>query len=66
MYEFTVDGMSCNHCVMTVKKSITATDSAAKVEVDLKTKKVTVESNTDKAVIAASIEEAGYPVLAGK
>lgn len=51
---------------MTVKKSITATDSAAKVEVDLKTKKVTVESNTDKAVIAASIEEAGYPVLAGK
>lgn len=66
MYEFTVDGMSCNHCVMTVKKSVAATDSTAKVEVDLKTKKVTVESNIDKAVIAASIEEAGYPVLAGK
>lgn len=66
MYEFTVDGMSCNHCVMTVKKSVAAADSGAKVEVNLKTKKVTVESNIDKAVIAASIEEAGYPVLAGK
>lgn len=66
MYEYTVEGMSCNHCVMAVKKSVNAADPAARVEVDLSTQTVKVESTAGKDVIAARIEEAGYPVLAGK
>lgn len=65
MYEYTVEGMSCNHCVMAVKKSVGAADPAAKVEVDLATQTVKVESTAAKEVIASRIEEAGYPVLAG-
>ena len=63
MYEFKVDGMSCNHCVQTITKSLTKLDSRAKVEVDLASKLVKVESVEDPKTLAAEIEEAGYTVL---
>jgi Cu+-exporting ATPase len=66
MYELTVDGMSCGHCVGRVTKSVQAVDQAAKVEVDLAGKKVTVDSSADLDKIAAAIDDAGYPVLARK
>ena len=66
MYEYTVEGMSCNHCAMTVKKSVADVDAKATVNVDLKNKKVSVDSSADKAAIASAIEEAGYEVVAGK
>jgi copper chaperone len=66
MYEYTVRGMTCNHCIMAVKKSVEAVDPSATVEVNLATQKVKVESKASRDVIAARIEEAGYPVLAGR
>lgn len=63
MYEFKVDGMSCNHCVQTITKSLIKLDSRAKVQVDLASKLVTVESAEDPKTLAAEIEEAGYTVL---
>lgn len=61
MDEFKVEGMSCDHCVNAVTKAVKALDSAAKVEVDLASKKVTVESDRDRASVAAALTEAGYP-----
>jgi Cu+-exporting ATPase len=66
MYELTVDGMSCGHCVGRVTKSVQAVDQAAKVDVDLATKRVRVDSSADLEKIAAAIDEAGYPVLERK
>jgi Cu+-exporting ATPase len=66
MYELTVDGMSCGHCVGRVIKSVQALDQAAKVDVDLASKKVRVDSQADLDKIAAAIDEAGYPVLERK
>jgi Cu+-exporting ATPase len=66
MYELTVDGMSCGHCVGRVTKSVQAVDQAATVAVDLASKKVTVDSSADLDKIAAAIDDAGYPVLARK
>jgi Cu+-exporting ATPase len=66
MYELTVDGMSCGHCVGRVTKSVQGVDQAAKVDVDLATKKVKVDSSADLDKIAAAIDEAGYPVLERK
>jgi copper chaperone len=63
MYEFKVEGMSCNHCVQSLTKALTKLDSRAKVEVDLATKLVKVESVEDPKTLAAEIEEAGYTVL---
>jgi Cu+-exporting ATPase len=62
MYELTVEDMSCGHCVGRVTKSVQALDKEAKVEVDLPTKKVRVDSKADLDAIAQAIDAAGYPV----
>ena len=61
-----VEGMSCMHCVNTVKKSVGSLSGVEKVEVDLAGKKVMVDFDRDKvklAEIKESIEQAGYEVL---
>lgn len=63
MYEFKVEGMSCNHCVQTITKSLNKLDSRAKVSVDLASQLVTVDSAEDPKTLAAEIEEAGYTVV---
>jgi copper chaperone len=62
MYEYHVEGMSCQHCVSTVAKSVLGVDGAAKVHVDLPSHSVCVESTADINVIKDAIIEAGYPV----
>jgi Cu+-exporting ATPase len=64
MYELTVEDMSCGHCVGRVTKSVQALDKDAKVEVDLPTKKVKIDSTADLDRIAEAIVAAGYPVTA--
>jgi Cu+-exporting ATPase len=64
MYELTVEGMSCAHCVGRVTKTVQGLDGGAKVEIDLPTKKVRIESRAELEKIAAAIDEAGYPVTA--
>jgi len=64
MYELTVEDMSCGHCVGRVTKSVQAVDKEAKVEVDLATKKVKIDSTADLDAIAQAIDAAGYPVTA--
>jgi copper chaperone len=60
MMEFKIEDMSCGHCASVITKTVQALDSAAKVEIDLAQKKVTVESREERAVIAEALTEAGY------
>ena len=62
MYEFKVEGMSCNHCVQSITRALTKLDSRAKVSVDLGADTVQVDSHLDAKTLAAEIEEAGYTV----
>jgi Cu+-exporting ATPase len=62
MYELTVEGMSCGHCVGRVTKSVQGVDDRAVVTVDLPTKKVRIDSSAELDRIAAAIDDAGYPV----
>jgi len=64
MYELTVEDMSCKHCVGRVTKAVQGIDPDAKVEIDLPTKKVRIDSGADLDRIAGAIDEAGYPVSA--
>jgi len=64
MYELQVEGMSCSHCVSRVTKSVQALDSGAKVDVDLKSNTVRVDSSADLNAVTAAIAETGYPVTA--
>jgi copper chaperone len=61
MIEFKVDAMSCGHCVTLVTETIKQVDPQARVEVDLASKKVQVESSQDRGRIAQALTEVGYP-----
>ena len=59
---FTVEGMTCGHCVASVTEEITEIDGVTDVVVDLPTGAVTVTSAEplDEADVRAAVEEAGY------
>ena len=61
---FTVVGMTCGHCVRSVKDEVGKLDGVESVAVDLSTGVVTVESTQpiDDDDFAAAIDEAGYEV----
>ncbi|MGH9157119.1 MAG: heavy-metal-associated domain-containing protein [Acidimicrobiales bacterium] len=61
---FTVVGMTCGHCVSSVRAELGELEGVSSVEVDLDSGRVTVESTqplSDEAIDAA-VEEAGYEV----
>ncbi len=62
MYSLHVEGMSCNHCISKVTRSVKKVDDTAKVDVNLATKKVSVDSKADLDDIVHVISEAGYAV----
>jgi copper chaperone len=64
MYELQVEGMTCGGCANSVKRSVQAVDSNAKVDVDLANKKVRVETGADLNAVRSAIADAGYPVTA--
>ena len=65
MYELQVEGMSCGGCVRSVTKSVQAVDGDARVEVDLASKKVRVETRASLDAVKSAISDAGYDVTGG-
>jgi copper chaperone CopZ len=63
---YTVTGMTCGHCVGSVKEEVGQVPGVTGVEVDLASGLVTVTAAgaVDDAAVAAAIEEAGYAVAA--
>ncbi len=61
-HTFQVQGMTCGHCEMAVKKAIVRLDPEAKVEIDRTSGKVDVHSNKSREDIAHAIAEEGYQV----
>ncbi|MER7361786.1 heavy-metal-associated domain-containing protein [Nonomuraea wenchangensis] len=64
---YTVKGMTCGHCVSSVKEEVGEVAGVTSVEVELESGLLTVSSDepVDQARIAAAVEEAGYE-LAGQ
>ncbi|WEX89752.1 heavy-metal-associated domain-containing protein [Sinorhizobium garamanticum] len=63
MQRYKIDEMSCGHCVGTIEKAIRAIDPVAKVEANLGTKEVRVETTADSGVIVEALKTAGYDSL---
>lgn len=62
--ELKIKGMSCNHCIMAVKKALTSLGiNNPEVEIG-KAKFEYDENSTDKFQIISTIEEEGYKVVA--
>lgn len=58
-----VEGMSCMHCQLRVKKAVEAVEGVQGADVNLQTKQVTVdyeEGKTNLEKVRAAIREAGY------
>jgi copper chaperone len=59
---FDVQGMTCAHCTRAVTEAVKRLDPVARVDVDLATGRVEVESGAPRERIAAAIREEGYAV----
>lgn len=60
MIQFNIPTMSCGHCVKAVTEAVHEVDPKAKVDVNLDTKKVDVDSAADRQRIVRALVEAGY------
>ena len=60
MQVFSVEGMTCGHCVRAVTQAVQSKDSSASVKVDLAAKEVGVESRLSAEQIIIAITEEGY------
>ena len=63
---FTVVGMTCNSCAMTVTEEVKEVPGVQDVAVELSTGTLTVasDSDLDPALIKTAVEEAGYQLAA--
>ncbi len=61
---YTVTGMTCNHCVMSVTEEVTEVEGVTDVDVDLASGQMTVTSDgaVAESAIRDAVEEAGYQV----
>jgi copper chaperone len=62
MLQLTVEGMSCGHCIASVTKAVQALDADAKVDVELATQTVRVDTKAAMADVTQAVAEAGFPV----
>jgi len=63
-----VSGMTCKHCVMTVKQALEAVEGVEQAKVDLDAGSAVVEfdgARTDAAALAGAVSEEGYPATVG-
>ncbi|MDX9778279.1 MAG: heavy-metal-associated domain-containing protein [bacterium] len=54
--------MSCQHCVMNVKKGLSSLDGVIEVVVNLESKSARIRGRIDTAQIEATIKQLGYTV----
>ena len=62
---YTVSGMTCSHCVNSVRAEVSQIPGAIEVQVDLTNGAVTVTSEAplDEAAVRAAVDEAGYTLV---
>jgi copper chaperone len=61
MIELTLPDMTCGHCVKTVTRTVQQIDAAARLEVDLPTHKVRIESTQPPQAFVKALADEGYP-----
>ncbi len=63
--EYTVRGMTCEHCVRSVTEEVGKIPGVTGVQVDLATGRVSVESDqpVPTEAVAEAVDEAGYELV---
>lgn len=63
-HEYVVTGMTCQHCVASVREEVGEVAGVQTVEVDLPSGRVSVVgTDVDDEAVAAAVAEAGYKVV---
>ena len=62
MYELQVENMTCGGCAARVTRAVQAVDDSAKVEIDLRSKTVRVQSEVELETVVSAIVQLGFPV----
>jgi len=61
---FTIEGMTCEHCEVTVSEEVSELDGVSEVQADRSTGRVVVRGDAvDDTVVKTAIAEAGYTVV---
>ena len=63
MVELNVKEMTCGHCVRAVTQAVRNVDPQAQVQVDLDTKRVSVESQSSAGDLIRALGAAGYAAV---
>jgi copper chaperone len=63
MLSLKVSGMTCGGCINAVTRAIQAQDPAAKVQADLATQTISLDTSLSSAQASQLITEAGFPVV---
>lgn len=62
--QFSIEGMTCEHCVAAVTAEVAKVPGISEVQVDLNEASLTVTGDViDEAAIRAAVDEAGYVVV---
>jgi copper chaperone len=62
--DFKIEGMSCQHCVMRVKKAIDVLPGVSAAEVGVGTARISYdESKIEEKALREAIEKAGYTLV---
>jgi copper chaperone len=60
MIELTLPTMTCGHCVRTVTETVQRVDAEAKLQIDLPSHKVRIESQQPAETFTSALSEEGY------
>ncbi len=61
MFQLKIEDMSCGHCASLITRAVKSVDSSARIDIDLGTRQVQVESQYELGDITDALAEAGYP-----
>lgn len=60
MLKLKLEGMTCDHCVMAVKKALSRVPGVERAEVSLERGEALVEGNADPKALIQAVEAEGY------
>lgn len=63
-HEYVVQGMTCQHCVLSVTDEVSALDGVQSVDVDLASGRLSVTGDVTDEAVRTAVDDAGYEVTA--
>ncbi|AZS19343.1 MULTISPECIES: heavy-metal-associated domain-containing protein [unclassified Caulobacter] len=62
MLRYTIENMTCGHCVATVTKAVQGVDANAIVRADVAGRSLEIDTGATSEIVSAAVAAAGYRV----